>query len=109
MNAIASLYNNINMIADDSELLALYNLTNAWINPKIEQDRHFNQIDTLKDYNNTVINRVSNPDVKQTLISKGMYGTNACEHDLSIKRKKDDSEVINYIRKIGRASCRERV
>lgn len=101
MNAIASLYNNINLIADDSELLALYNLTNAWINPKIEQDRRFNQIDTLKDYNNTVINRVSNPDIKQTLISKGMYGTNACEHDLSIKRKKDDSEVINYIRNYG--------
>ena len=45
MKAIDSLYDNIDMIVDDFELLALYNLTNAWIKPKIEQDKQFNRIE----------------------------------------------------------------
>jgi hypothetical protein len=101
MNAIDSLYNNIELVDTDSELLALYNLTNAWISPRIEQDRQYNRMDTLKEYNYKVIKRVSNPDIKQKLVSKGMYGTKDCDQDFILSGKKDDLEEISIIRTDG--------
>lgn len=97
MKAIDSLYDNIDMVVDDSELLALYNLTNAWIKPKIEQDKQFNRIEILKDYNNTVINKISSPEIKKTLISQGMYGTKTHNYDSSLKKNSESSEIIKLI------------
>ena len=97
MKAIDSLYDNIDLIADDSELLALYNLTNAWIKPEIEQDRQYNRIETLKNYNNTVINQISSPKIKENLILRGMYGAKTYSYDLNLKKNSDSSEIIELI------------
>ena len=42
MKVLDSLYCNIDLISDDSELIALYRLTNSWIKEYIENDREYN-------------------------------------------------------------------
>ena len=101
MNAIDSLYNNIDLITDDSELLALYNLTNAWINPRIEQDKPYNRMDTLKEYNYIVVSRISDPEIKDNLISKGLYGAKDCIQDIDQNINDDQSEILGLICEVG--------
>lgn len=48
MKVLDSLYCNIDLISGDSELLALYKLTNSWIKVNIENDREYNRLETLK-------------------------------------------------------------
>ena len=48
MKVLDSLYCNIDLISDDSELIALYRLTNSWIKEYIENDREYNRLETLE-------------------------------------------------------------
>lgn len=59
MKVLDSLYCNIDLISDDSELIALYRLTNSWIKEYIENDREYNRLETLRSYNYEIISRIS--------------------------------------------------
>ena len=101
MNLLDSLYNNIDMINDDSELIALYKLTNAWIKPYIEQDKPYGKLETLKEYNYKAINRISNIETREELISRGMYGIKTY-NDYSIPNNKTESfDILELIREEG--------
>lgn len=101
MKVLDSLYCNIDLISDDSELIALYRLTNSWIKAYIENDREYNRLETLRSYNHTIISRISNPEIREQLISKGLY--EEAEHkDLTVETGKDyNLEIINLLKEDG--------
>ena len=101
MKVIDSLYRNINLLNDDSELLSLYNITNAWIKDYIEEDRRYNRLETLKVYNHTVISRISNPEIREVLMAKGLCETEKCKDISPVKQKTDSSEIIDLLEKEG--------
>lgn len=101
MKVLDSLYNSIDLISDDSELLALYKLTNAWIKEYIESDRQYNRLETLKRYNHTIISHISSLEIREELMAKGLCDEE--EHkDFPIERGKDyNIEIINLLKEDG--------
>lgn len=67
------LFDNINTITTDSELKALYNLTNAWINAKFEKNKPYGKFETLKKYNSIIINKIQDDNLRSELISLKNY------------------------------------
>jgi len=80
MKVLDSLYCNIDLISDDSELIALYRLTNSWIKEYIENDREYNRLETLRSYNYEIISRISSSEIREKLMAKGLY--DKAEHSL---------------------------
>ena len=70
MKVLDSLYCNIDLISDDSELIALYRLTNSWIKEYIENDREYNRLETLRSYNYEIISRISSSEIREKLMAK---------------------------------------
>ena len=101
MKVIDSLYSNIDLINDDSELVSLYNLTNAWIKSNIEQDRPYNRLEALKTYNHTVISRISDPQIQKELMEKGLCEVEEKADVPPSKEKTDSSEIENLLRNEG--------
>ena len=101
MKVLDALYSNIDLISDDSELLALYKLTNAWIKEYIENDRQYNRLEALKSYNHTIISRISISEIREKLIAKGLCDEE--EHkDFSVETGKDyNLEIINRLKEDG--------
>lgn len=71
MKVLDSLYCNIDLISDDSELIALYRLTNSWIKEYIENDREYNRLETLRSYNYEIISRISSSEIREKFMAKG--------------------------------------
>ena len=71
----------------DSELLALYNIVNAWISEEIESSvRHgYNRLDHLKHYNHRIIEHIKDPVLRAELKALGK-----CE-------PKPQSDIENYV------------
>ena len=70
MKVLDSLYCNIDLISDDSELIALYRLTNSWIKEYIENDREYNRLETLRSYNYEIISRISSSEIREKAYGK---------------------------------------
>lgn len=101
MKVLDSLYCNIDLISGDSELLALYKLTNSWIKVYIENDREYNRLETLKSYNHEIISRISSPEIREKLMAKGLYD-NAEQKDFSVETGRDyNLEIINLLKEDG--------
>ena len=101
MKVLDSLYSNIELISDDSELLALYRLTNSWIKEYIENGREYNRLETLKSYNYAIISRISSSEIREKLKAKGLYGE--AEHkDFTVDTGRDSNlEIINLLKEDG--------
>ena len=101
MKVLDSLYCNIDLISGDSELLALYKLTNSWIKVYIENDREYNRLETLKSYNHEIISRISSPEIREKLMAKGLYDK-AEQKDFSVETGRDyNLEIINLLKEDG--------
>jgi hypothetical protein len=101
MKVLDSLYCNIDLIDGDSELLALYKLTNSWIKVYIENDREYNRLETLKSYNHEIISRISSPEIREKLMAKGLYDK-AEQKDYSVETGRDyNLEIINLLKEDG--------
>lgn len=101
MKVIDSLYCNIDLISGDSELLALYKLTNSWIKVNIENDREYNRLETLKSYNYEIISRISSPEIREKLMAKGLYDK-AEQKDFSVETGRNyNLEIINLLKEDG--------
>ena len=101
MKVLDSLYYNIDLISNDSELLALYRLTNSWIKEYIENDREYNRLETLRSYNHTIISRISSPEIREKLMAKGLYGE-VKRKDFSVETGRDyNLEIINLLKEDG--------
>lgn len=101
MKVLDSLYCNIDLISGDSELLALYKLTNSWIKVNIENDREYNRLETLKSYNYEIISRISSPEIREKLMAKGLYDK-AEQKDFSVETGRDyNLEIINLLKENG--------
>lgn len=80
MSLLSALYESIDKICtDDNELIALYNLTNAWIDARYEADRRYGRIEMLREYNSIVISRVKDPGIKNKMIINGNCEYNGSE------------------------------
>lgn len=92
---------NIDLISDDSELIALYRLTNSWIKEYIENDREYNRLETLRSYNYEIISRISSSEIREKLMAKGLY--DKAEHkDFSVETGRDyNLEIINLLKEDG--------
>lgn len=101
MKVLDSLYSNIELISDDSELLALYRLTNSWIKEYIENGREYNRLETLRSYNYAIISRILSPEIREKLKAKGLYGE--AEHkDFTVDTRRDSNlEIINLLKEDG--------
>ena len=101
MKVLDSLYSNIELISDDSELLALYRLTNSWIKEYIENGREYNRLETLRSYNYAIISRILSPEIREKLKAKGLYGE--AEHkDFTVDTGRDSNlEIINLLKEDG--------
>lgn len=101
MKVLDSLYCNIELISDDSELLALYRLTNSWIKEYIENGREYNRLETLRSYNYAIISRISSPEIREKLKAKGLYGE--AEHkEFTVDTGRDSNlEIINLLKEDG--------
>ena len=101
MKVLDSLYCNIDLISSDSELLALYRLTNSWIKEYIENDREYNRLETLRSYNYEIISRISSPKIRENLMAKGLYDK-AEQKDFSVETGRDyNLEIINLLKEDG--------
>lgn len=101
MKVLDSLYCNIDLISGDSELLALYKLTNSWIKVNIENDREYNRLETLKSYNYEIISRISSHEIREKLMAKGLYDK-AEQKDFSVETGRDyNLEIINLLKEDG--------
>ena len=101
MKVLDSLYCNIDLISGDSELLALYKLTNSWIKVNIENDREYNRLETLKSYNYEIISRISSPEIREKLMAKGLYDK-AEQKDFSVETGRNyNLEIINLLKEDG--------
>lgn len=88
MNVLSVLFSNIEKIASDNNLKALHRLTNSWINARIEADREYGKLETLKKYNSMIIDRISDEKLREELIN---YGN--CDYENSIS---ENTPTINY-------------
>lgn len=70
-NVLSVLLNNLADLKDDSELIALYALTNSWINARFEADKQYGYLDTLKQYNNMIMNGIRNSELRSDIGALG--------------------------------------
>lgn len=70
-NVLNVLFSNLDDLSDDSELIALYILTNSWINARFEVDKQYGYLDTLKQYNNMVVNKIRNCELRSDISALG--------------------------------------
>ena len=89
----------------DDELLALYNLVNAWISEEIESSiRHGgNQLEHLYHYNYRIIEKIKNEELRKTLISNGKSSPKVTANidDYVVKSKDNNKHLIDEIRQNG--------
>lgn len=89
----------------DDELLALYNLVNAWISEEIESSiRHGgNQLEHLYHYNYRIIEKIKNEELQKTLISNGKSSPKVTANidDYVVKSKDDNKFLVDEIRQNG--------
>ena len=79
------LFDDIKKVDSDEELLYLYSLTNAWINARFESQRPYGQLETLKQYNNKIINKISNEKLCLKLKENGNYEIELEDRKLTVK------------------------
>lgn len=65
---LEAFYANIDSIDSDSELEALYRLTNAWINSSIEKNVEYGKIDTLREYNSIIMEKTNDERLKKLIL-----------------------------------------
>ena len=89
----------------DDELVALYNIVNAWINEEIESSiRHGgNQVEHLYHYNYRIIEKIKNEELRKALISKGKSSPKVTSNidDYVVKHKDNDKYLVDEIRQNG--------
>ena len=89
----------------DDELLALYNLVNAWISEEIESSiKHgSNQVEHLYHYNYRIIEKIKNEELRNTLNSRGKTSPKAISNidDYVVKTKDNDKYLVDEIRQNG--------
>ena len=66
-------YKKIDIFNDDKELMALYQLTNVWINSYLESFREFNRLNTLKKYNSIILSKISDKQIRKEIKRAGNY------------------------------------
>lgn len=98
---IDSLYKNIDLITEDTELYALYRLTNAWINSKIEKNKAYGRLSLLKEYNLEVINRISSPELKEQLKSECVFGKEEYDGKITAHSDRGSTEILDLIKSEG--------
>ena len=86
MKVLDSLYCNIDLISDDSELIALYRLTNSWIKEYIENDREYNRLETLRSYNYEIISRISSSEIREKFMAEGVILTQIDKREIGLHK-----------------------
>ena len=91
----------------DDELVALYNIVNAWISEEIESSVRYggNQLEHLYHYNYRIIEKIKNEELRKTLISRGKSSPKATTNidDYVVKPKDNNKHLIDEICKNGPA------
>lgn len=89
----------------DDDLVALYNMVNAWISEEIESSvRHGgNQLEHLYHYNYRIIEKIKNEELRKTLISNGKSSPKVTANidDQVAKPKDNNKHLIDEIRQNG--------
>ena len=89
----------------DDELVALYNIVNAWINEDIEVTVRFgnNQLEHLQHYNYKIIEKIKDKELRNTLISFGKNSPQVISNidDYVVKLEDTNELLMDEIRKKG--------
>lgn len=101
MLVIDSLFANIDRINTDDELLALYRLTNAWIKPYIEENRPYGRMDSLKEYNAIIIERISDLNLQEKLKKNGFYEKKIHEQNILSRSCQDSMDILTCLSEEG--------
>lgn len=89
----------------DDELVALYNIVNAWINEEIESSiKHgSNQLEHLYHYNYRIIEKIKNKELRNALISYGKSTPKVIDNidDYVVKLKDNNKYLLDEIQQNG--------
>lgn len=88
-------YKKIDIFNDDKELMALYQLTNVWINSYLESFREFNRLNTLKKYNSIILSKISDKQIRKEIKRAGNYDFDSTKSFVESNLKCDMSDIIN--------------
>lgn len=101
MTVLNVLFDNINTIDNDIELKALYYLTNSWISARIEADRKYGRVETLKKYNSKIISKISDDTLRAELINQGNCSYEDENNNIASTRTYDYSNIIDLLKEEG--------
>lgn len=94
---LTTFYRKIDFISSNEELMALYRLTNAWINAHFESFREYGRIGTLKEYNSIILNRLTDDVMKNEIEQAGNCEFDKSEKVLESMVKNDNNEIVSII------------
>lgn len=100
-NVLSVLFSNLYDLHDDSELIALYALTNSWINARFEGDRQYGYLDTLNQYNNMIMNGIQNSGLRSDLSALGNCDYDGPKSEVAPIYTYDHSEIFALLENDG--------
>lgn len=98
---IEALYNNIDNISDDKELISLYYLTNAWINARFESHKEYGYLDDLKKYNDIILRKVKSPKLRNIIVQNGNYKCKLAESRMELEKESEYEYVYQILKNNG--------
>ncbi|MBQ8804394.1 MAG: hypothetical protein IJZ53_12220 [Tyzzerella sp.] len=94
-------YEKIDFIKDDEELMALYRLTNAWINAYFESFRQYGRMNTLKEYNSIILSKITDKEMRKEIEQAGNCDIDKSGNVIEPTVKYDVSEIISLVETTG--------
>ena len=94
---LSTFYRKIDFISGNEELMALYRLTNAWINAHFESFREYGRLSTLKEYNSIILNRLTDDVMRKEIEQVGNCEFDKSEEVLESMVKYDHREIFSII------------
>lgn len=98
---IEALYNNIDNISDDKELISLYYLTNAWINARFESHKEHGYLDDLKKYNDIILRKVKSSKLRNIIVQNGNYKCKLAESRMELEKESEYEYVYQILKNNG--------
>ena len=96
-NVLSILFSNLDNLNHDSELIALYLLTNSWINARFEVDKKYGSLDTLKYYNNMIMNGICDRELRLDIKNLGNCSYDVDKLKVSPTITYDHCDIFNML------------
>ncbi len=98
---LMTFYRKIDYINNNEELMALYHLTNAWINAYFESFRQYGRMDMLRKYNSIILGKITDTEMRKEIEQAGNCDFDESEDIIEPTVRNDISEFIDLLESEG--------